>query len=178
MPSGIQKTSRPPVQYGTKRDLVFKKLFIEKLAQGMSVTRAAEESDLGRATVFSWRREDPAFAAAWDDANAQGVDRLEDEARRRARDGYNERTVVGRDGTVSTIRDYSDQLMLALLRAKRPQEYVQQTGAPAVVSVTVKTQTEAVQHILSLGLPPPIDLDDSDYEEEDAGPDNRSRDTP
>jgi transposase-like protein len=65
-----------------------KRLFLESLRQGSSITRAAEHAGMGsRQTAYDWRSTDHDFSLAWDDAIESGTDRLEDEAYRRAHDG-------------------------------------------------------------------------------------------
>lgn len=61
--------------------------FLEALGQGLSVTGACEMAGVGRGRVYEWRRDDPAFAGAWDEAIEAGTDYLEDEAKRRAAGG-------------------------------------------------------------------------------------------
>jgi len=78
--------------------------FLLCLANGDSVKHACEISGIGRKTAYVWRAQDPEFAEAWDEATEAGVERLEDEAYRRA--------LVG-----------SDTLMIFLLKAKRPKVY-------------------------------------------------------
>ena len=74
------------------------------------------------------RDRDLAFRAAWDMALDAAADVLEAEARRRALDGV-ESFVVNRDGVVRhegeplRVRRYSDALLLALLKAHRPEKY-------------------------------------------------------
>ena len=81
------------------------------------------------------RKEDPAFAAAWDSAIEDGTDLLEDEARRRALEGVEELIVtMGKiarndDGTPLLVRRLSDTLMLALLKARRPEKYRERVSA-------------------------------------------------
>lgn len=106
-----------------------REVFLEALAGGASITRAAEAAAVGRTTVYEWREGDPAFAKAWDDALEAGIDLLEEEARRRAVEGV-ERPVVAMgkiarddDGNVLKIREYSDTLLALMLKAKRPQQY-------------------------------------------------------
>ena len=69
------------------------------------------------------RKEDPVFAAAWDEAEEKAADVLEAEARRRAVLGVPKplgKVVRDDDGQPIAIRRYSDTLLLALLRAHRP----------------------------------------------------------
>jgi hypothetical protein len=61
--------------------------FIKALSKTGSVTKAAALAGTSRTRVYELRKTDPAFAAAWEDAQEVAADRLEDEARRRAGGG-------------------------------------------------------------------------------------------
>lgn len=78
--------------------------FLDELAKGQSVNLAAKAAGMDRRHMYKIRAGDPQFAEDWADAIEQGADRLEDVATERAIKG-------------------SDKLLLALLRAKRPQVY-------------------------------------------------------
>jgi hypothetical protein len=71
---------------------------------------------------------------AWDDAVEVGTQRLEDEAIRRATEGWEE-PVYQRGELVGHVRRYSDALLMFLLRGRRPEVYgerrqrVEVTGA-------------------------------------------------
>src|SRR5688500_8633696 len=94
---------RSPLKYGNKRDLPgVKEIFLTALAAGHSPATAARMADVSRASVVSWRNTDPEFRKLWDDAVEEGVDLMEDEARRRAvngvvRDVYHAGEVVGKE---------------------------------------------------------------------------------
>jgi hypothetical protein len=114
--------------------------FLTALAGGASITRSCEAANIGRSTAYEWKMADPAFAAAWDDALEAGIDLLEEEARRRAVHGV-ERPVVAMgkiarndDGSVLTIREYSDTLLALMLKAKKPQEYRERLDVNAKLS--------------------------------------------
>src|SRR5215469_6568656 len=66
------------------------KLFLEALADTGSVTKAVAVAGTSRTRVYELQKVDPAFAAAWAEAEDIAVDRLEDEARRRAVEGVPE----------------------------------------------------------------------------------------
>jgi hypothetical protein len=104
---------------------------------------------IGRSTLYEDRRKDQEFAKAWDDAVMQGIDRLEDEAYRRATAG-------------------SDTLLTFMLRGRRPDVYARHDEPPATpVNVTnVLTFEEAMKRIEDLGLPPL--MIEGDYEQSDA----------
>lgn len=109
--------------------------FIAQLAQGASITMAAERAGVGRTTAYEWKAADEAFAALWEEALEAGIDRLEDEARRRAVHGVEKPVVaMGKiarndDGTVLMIREYSDTLLALMLKAKKPDQYRERVDA-------------------------------------------------
>ena len=100
--------------------------FLEALADTGSVTAAVAAARTSRTRVYELRKTDTAFAAAWDEAQEIATDRLEEEAHRRAMEGVARllvsggKLVRGDDGQPITVRHYSDNLLLALLKARRP----------------------------------------------------------
>jgi hypothetical protein len=74
------------------------------IAAGNSLTAACEMAKIDRAWVYRVRRRDPEFQAAYEAAQDQSADSLEDECRRRA--------IAG-----------SDLLLIFLLKALRPHVY-------------------------------------------------------
>ena len=61
--------------------------FLKALADTGSVTTAVAAAGTSRTRVYELRKVDPAFAAAWAEAEDIAADRLADEARRRAMEG-------------------------------------------------------------------------------------------
>jgi hypothetical protein len=102
------------------------KCFLEALADTGSVTTAVDLAGTSRTRVYELRKLDPEFAAAWAEAEDIAAERLEDEVRRRALEGVPEllvsagKLVRGDDGKPITVRRYSDNLLLALLKTRRP----------------------------------------------------------
>jgi hypothetical protein len=100
--------------------------FLKTLAGTGNVTAAAALAGTSRTRVYEFRKIDPAFAAAWDEAEEMAADALEAEARRRGVEGVQEplvsagRIVRDDEGQPIAIRRYSDNLLLALLKARRP----------------------------------------------------------
>ena len=70
------------------------------------VNEAARVAGVGRRTVYDRRSRDEDFKRAWDEALEAAIERLEVQAIRRAMDG-------------------SDRLMMFVLRARRPEVYVE-----------------------------------------------------
>jgi hypothetical protein len=103
-----------------------RKCFLEALSETGNVTAAIQIAGTSRTRVYELRKEDSSFAAAWEEAEEIAVDGLEAEARRRAVEGVQEplvsagKLVRDDDGEPIAIRRYSDNLLLALLRAHRP----------------------------------------------------------
>ena len=131
---------------------------LEALELGMSPTSAAKAAGVGRSTAYLWRREDPEFAAKWDEAVAMGIDRLESEAYRRAIDS-------------------SDKLLIFLLerrrpevwgrsKAYRPEGFARSHDAGRIVYTEPPSVEEALARVKALGLSIP-DLE-GDYPKPDA----------
>lgn len=81
-----------------------RKLFLDCLAAGDSISKAARAAG-GTTSIFKrWKAEDVNFAADWDEAIEEGTDFIEDVATERA-------------------MKKSDPLMLAILKARRPEKF-------------------------------------------------------
>jgi hypothetical protein len=93
--------------------------FLQALANTGSVTAAIAVAGSSRTRLYELRKADPAFACAWQEAEETAVDRLEDEARRRAMEGVPEplvsagKLVRDDEGQPIVVRRYSDHLLLA-----------------------------------------------------------------
>jgi hypothetical protein len=105
--------------------------FLESLRKtGGNVARACKAEGIGRSTAYEWRDEDKEFAKRWDEAVDAGTDELEQEARRRAFKGTL-KPVFYKGSKIGSIREYSDTLMIFLLKGNRPEKFkdrVEQTG--------------------------------------------------
>lgn len=117
-----------------------KHAFLESYAQWANITFACETSGVARRTVYEWQEHDADFAIAMRQAGDAATERLEREAWRRATEGspytrtsYYRGEPVGTDHKV----EYSDQLMMLLLRARKPDTYRETTNVN--VNQVVKT---------------------------------------
>ena len=105
-----------------EEDDVTKMVFLVELNAGETVRDAARTACVGRATIYRWRDDDEEFAEAWDDAIDAGTELLELEAIRRGRDGV--RKPVFHQGQIcGHVQEYSDTLLIFMLKARRPQVY-------------------------------------------------------
>jgi hypothetical protein len=106
----------------TKRTPEREVKFLEALKTGASVYAAARIAGIGRQTAYDWRNEDDVFAALWEEAVECGTDLMEDEAKRRGMDGYDE-PVFYQGQVCGKVRRYSDFLLDKQLRARRKGKY-------------------------------------------------------
>jgi hypothetical protein len=100
-----------------------KAAFVRQLEACGNVRLAAQQVGFAASCLYEHRRRDPAFAAAWDAAMDVAMDTvLEPEAIRRAVDGV-EKPVYHEGEQVGTVRQYSDTLLIFLLKGWRPERY-------------------------------------------------------
>jgi hypothetical protein len=118
--------------------------FLRKLAETANVRASCAAAGVARSTAYERRDADESFAALMADALDDAVDELELEGRRRAKDGVEkpvvykgelagvwvdaagklvERGTAGATLIPLTIREYSDTLLIFLLKAHRPEKY-------------------------------------------------------
>lgn len=105
--------------------------FFRELSRSGSVTLASERSGIRRYTLYRMRAQDETFAKRWDRHLSLGIDRLQDDALRRAVDGVEQ--PVWRGGKkVGTVQRHDNRLLQFLLRAHRPEIYAEkkQGGVP------------------------------------------------
>ncbi|MEF8794423.1 hypothetical protein [Thiohalorhabdus sp.] len=98
--------------------------FIERLCETGNVTEACRTVGIQPQVMYRIRdREgEEEFREAWDLALDEGSDMLEAEARRRAVEGV-DRPIYQRGECVGFERQYSDQLLVRLLEAHKPDKY-------------------------------------------------------
>lgn len=105
-----------------KQDQFF--AFVEKTG---NVTAGARHVGVSKAAVFYRVNKDPAFAKRLLEARELAVARLEQEAVRRAVEGV-DRPIYQQGALVGVERVYSDNLLLALLKANDPKKYGRDGG--------------------------------------------------
>jgi hypothetical protein len=96
-----KKANLPPIK---EVQTAWHEAFLAGLKICPVVSYAARLAKVSRRNVYEQRERFPEFAAAWDDAIAEGIEMLEAEAHSRA-------------------RRVSDTLMIFLLKAHKPQMY-------------------------------------------------------
>jgi hypothetical protein len=114
--------STPKKGHGLTRRRDWKPIFLKALAESGNVTIAARQAKVGRTLVYETERADPAFKEAWLNALEEAADLLEEEARRRAYKGVKKPVFQGGE-CVGFIQEYSDTLLIFLLKGIRPKKF-------------------------------------------------------
>lgn len=121
--------------------------FLEVMAAGASVREACRAAVITPSAVYQHRNTDEDFRACWDRAVNRGTELLEQEAVRRAYHGT-EKDVYYKGEVVGTAQEYSDSLLMFMLRARRPEVYRDKEHATTVnVQTNVQANTVAAQAI-------------------------------
>lgn len=103
--------------------------FLEAYAQVGNISAAAKHAHIDRGSHYVWMNNVEGYPDAFAEAHERAIDRLETEAVRRAVIGVDKpQTHKGRiqynaDGTPVTVKEYSNALLIFLLKAGRPHKY-------------------------------------------------------
>lgn len=97
--------------------------FLESLRSVPNVSAASRAAGFGRSAAYQWRNEDPEFALEWDEAIEESIDSLEQVAFERA-------------------KDQSDRMLEILLKAHRPEKYVEKKLIEHSGDMTVRKADE------------------------------------
>ncbi|GBQ63838.1 hypothetical protein AA103196_0711 [Ameyamaea chiangmaiensis NBRC 103196] len=96
------------------------------LSETGNISEAARCVGLSRSSFYKLRSEDDEFQRLWRLAQEASIDLLEEEARKRATDGYDEPVVYGGKVVTDPLsgkpilkKKYSDALLIYLLRSSR-----------------------------------------------------------
>lgn len=96
--------------------------FLQELRETANVSLAAAAAGWGRRTAYDYKAKSEEFAAEWDSAFQEGLDRLEASLFRRAVHGV-EKPVYQGGELVGTVKEYSDTAAIFLLKGGRPEKY-------------------------------------------------------
>ncbi len=120
--------SDSPQNATPKRRPRWAKAFLSVLAESGNIRLSCQAAAVDRSTAYRLRSSDETFLAEWEQAQEEAADLLEQEARRRAHDGWDE-PVFGSmgqglgSGEIGAVRKYSDTLLIFLLKGARPEKY-------------------------------------------------------
>jgi hypothetical protein len=96
--------------------------FLKALRIYGNVSKAAASAKVSRKFVYTQRESDEAFAQEWAAALDQSADYMEAEAWRRAVKGT-KKPVYQNGKLVGGVQEYSDTLLIFLLKGARPEKY-------------------------------------------------------
>lgn len=97
-------------------------VFIGAIMEGAHVRRAAQLAGVNASVPYTRRKTDEEFRQAWKEASDIGTELLEQEAARRAFHGTL-KPVFHKGVRCGAIREYSDTLLIFLLKARNPAKY-------------------------------------------------------
>lgn len=165
---------------GNPKPYDWKAIFLEALRNMPVIRHACDASGVSRTTAWRARETDEAFAKAWDDALADGVDRVEQAAMLRAVDGWEEpvidkgrlawryerfvddngqeqyRPVLDANGqpVPLTVRKHSDALLALILKGRRKEVYADRTELAGVegqpLAIDSSARAARVSQLLAL----------------------------
>lgn len=110
--------------------------FLENLGETANVTASCKATGIARSTAYEWRDDSESFRKAWDTAVERGTDALEDEATRRAKDGVT-KPVHYKGERVDEVQEYSDTLLMFLLKGRRPDKFRERHDVAVSGSIAV-----------------------------------------
>lgn len=101
-----------------------KRMFVIAYSQTGRKDKAARAAGVSQTTIYHWRQHDEIFQTAMEKAEKITVELCETEAIRRGKDGYLK--PIYHSGTlVGHVREYSDTLLMFLLKGLNPERYVE-----------------------------------------------------
>ncbi len=97
--------------------------FLAAFRETGNVRLTCKAAGVGRSSHYRWLEKDPEYREAFDVAKEDAADVLEGEAHRRAVDGWEEPVGWYKGVAGGTVRRYSDNLLMFLLKGARPERY-------------------------------------------------------
>lgn len=106
--------------YSDSQKKLIKEVIIREMAEHGLISRAARNIGVPLPTCYSWARADPDWWQACKDASEWGARIWEEEAVRRAVEGYDE-PITWQGQITAHKKAYSDALMNTILKARLPE---------------------------------------------------------
>jgi hypothetical protein len=96
--------------------------FLEAFQRHGNVTWACREIGCSRRLAYKWKEDDSAFAVLYRQAEIEATETMEQEAYRRAVSGT-AKPVFHQGAVVGSVQEYSDVLLIFMLKARAPEKY-------------------------------------------------------
>lgn len=145
----------PAARYQKRERAALEAGFLNALLRGRTVKAAAEEMGVDRTLLYHWRKADESFARRWNLAQQTAStipnDPLEAEAERRAVHGI-EKPVYRGGSLVGHTREYSDTMLMFLLKARYPEKYDRKGSDKESAEDTFCAQIEGAKDTLKRKL--------------------------
>jgi hypothetical protein len=122
-----------------------KRAFLDAVGRLGTIHAACRDTGIARSTHYEWVARDPEYVVALREAEDVAIEAMEGEARRRAVLGTSKPVYQG-GRQVGDVTEYSDTLMVFLLKALRPDKYRER------VDLTVDIRREAEKLAAEAGL--------------------------
>ncbi len=137
-----RRSAHTPAQ-GKKREKL-QAAFLTAFRESCTVAQAAKTAKVGRRTHYDWLKADPSYREQFEDLEEAVTETLEREAMRRASEGTL-KPVFYQGKTCGEIREYSDTLLIFLLKARRPETYRERSDINSTLQGTVRMIHELPQ---------------------------------
>lgn len=115
----VPLSKKPHVQKIRKRKM---NQFLKAYSELGVLSKAAEVAGIKLRQHYYWLQAFPEYAEEFEEAAQKALGRLEEEAIRRAVDGV-EKPVFYKGQKVGTTKDYSDTLLMFMLKGMSPEKY-------------------------------------------------------
>lgn len=109
--------------------------FLTQLEATGNITLSCKKSKVPRRTIYDWLEKDEKFKELYDKSVLIGIELLEDEAQRRAYHGTTKPVYQG-GKKVGQVQEYSDTLLIFLLKGKKPEVYKDRTEHSGTIDGT------------------------------------------
>lgn len=108
--------------------------YLRAVATVGTMSAGCKDAHVDKGTVLLWRRDDPEFLVAEEQARDTLIDSMEAEALRRGVKGV-QRPVYQGGALAGYVTEYSDLLLQLLLRANRPDKYREKNDVQVAVVI-------------------------------------------
>ena len=107
------------------------------------ITRAATAAQVNWRNHYNWLK-DPSYAHAFTEAQGMAADFLEEEAIRRAVEGV-QKPVFYRGEHVDNVKEYSDTLLILMLKGAKPEKYRENATVKVEAAITLALEERTRQ---------------------------------
>jgi len=127
--------------------------FLAAYSECANVKDAAGKAKIYRRTHYDWLENDPTYRPRFEAVRERATQALEDEAVRRAVKGverklYHQGRLIRSGGKVQTVTEYSDNLLITLLKKFAPDKYRERTTTEHTGSINLAERLRAAHERL------------------------------